>query len=131
MTTCGSTPGSNGEAGSQMEVRLFIHGIVQAGSVYIAKLAVSYGGLSLFDQNWIATILAHFKHHYAVCHDRILTAVKGTNFRAGETLEDAQYRWTLNCLCGSSLGQRTSGTNGWTRQLSQNDHEELAEKRRC
>jgi len=48
-------------------------------------------------------ILAHFKHHYAVCHDKILTAVKGTNFRAGETLEDAQYRRLLIAFAGHPL----------------------------
>ena len=48
-------------------------------------------------------ILAKFKHHYAVCHEKILTAIKGTTFRAGETLEDAQYRRILLAFAGDRL----------------------------
>lgn len=55
---------------------------------------------SFLSHNGAKNILLKYKYHYAVCHDKILTAVKGT----GD--EDAQYDRVLEVLDGKARLQQ-------------------------
>jgi hypothetical protein len=48
-------------------------------------------------------IMIKFKNHYAIAHDKILNAVKGTQAEAGKDLEDVQYQRVLFAFSGSRL----------------------------
>jgi TRIAD3 protein (E3 ubiquitin-protein ligase RNF216) len=48
-------------------------------------------------------ILAKFKSHYAIAHDKIMDAIKGTQADAGKDLEDMQYQRVLLALSGNRL----------------------------
>jgi TRIAD3 protein (E3 ubiquitin-protein ligase RNF216) len=49
-------------------------------------------------------ILGKFRKHYAIAHDNIMGAIKGTAVaKAGEELQDVQYRRMLRALSGNRL----------------------------
>jgi TRIAD3 protein (E3 ubiquitin-protein ligase RNF216) len=48
-------------------------------------------------------ILAKSKNHYAIAHDKIMNAIKGTQAPAGKDLEDMQYQHVLLAFSGNRL----------------------------
>lgn len=48
-------------------------------------------------------VLAKSKNHYAIAHDKILNAIKGTQAPVGEDLEDMQYNRVLLAFSGNRL----------------------------
>lgn len=87
----------------------FMHDYMSSESFEPSPLYVAQANNQLlFDfpflsKNGSPRVLAKFRNHYAITHDKIVTAVKGAAAKAGQDLEQVQYRRVLMALSGNRL----------------------------
>jgi hypothetical protein len=100
---------ANSNAFVRLDRKKFQHDYMSSESFSPEALYVAQSGNQLlYDFPFLSKIgaqriLAKFKNHYAIAHDKIMNAIKGTQAPAGKDLEDMQYQRVLLALSGNRL----------------------------